>query len=414
VSESGTINQPWTTQIQPLKTIPFRIPRMRALLNANHPGPQVPIINAVYPGTPLSITEWSAEFAGAADFSTALGDADAYGIIGRERVYLASRWVAPDPANPNYQALKLYTNYDGQRHMFAPISVTDTNNGDPDVFSSYAAVNAAGNVATIMVLNKDPQNAAQVTFAFGGFTPAGGTPLTTYTLSQASPTSIVASGPSAWSSTQTFNPYTATLLVITGTSVTNPSAEWDLNPDTIMVPAGGTTTLNPIIVSGSGSVNLTTTQSDSGITVAIGNGHVTTTQNATIDVTAGNTPGFYHYTVSGADSNATQTQSGWIVVGNPPATLTKIGDGQKGPAGSQLTLTVTLVPGQSGAASAVGADIFFTTDAGSLNNRIVTTDANGKASVVLTLPGSPGPVHVTAEGPIPLGHPVVTFTETAQ
>src|ERR1022692_47633 len=79
VSESSSINQPWATQIQPNRTIPFRIPRMRAL------------VNTIYHGTPLSVTEWSAEIVSASDFSTALGDADAYGILGRERVYLASR-----------------------------------------------------------------------------------------------------------------------------------------------------------------------------------------------------------------------------------------------------------------------------------------------------------------------------------
>ena len=71
VSESNGINQTFATQIQPNRTIPFRIPRMRALLNM------------IYPGIPLAMTEWSAEFAGKADFSTALGDADAHGIIGR-------------------------------------------------------------------------------------------------------------------------------------------------------------------------------------------------------------------------------------------------------------------------------------------------------------------------------------------
>jgi hypothetical protein len=34
--------------------------------------------------------------------------------------------------------------------------------------------------------------------------------------------------------------------------------------------------------------------------------------------------------------------------------------------------------------------------------------------VVLTLPATPGAVHMTAEGPVGLGHPVVTFTETSQ
>jgi hypothetical protein len=191
VSESGSINQNWATFIQPNKTIPFRIPRMRA------------IANMIYPGTPLSITEWSAAFAGESDFSTALGDADAYGILGRERVYLASRWVAPDPSNPNYQALKLYRNYDGQHHGFATTSISDTNNGDPNLFSSYAALDSTGKTLTIMVLNKDPGSTVQAQFAVNGFTPQQ---VTTYTLSSTNPTRIVASSTTAWSSTMTLRP----------------------------------------------------------------------------------------------------------------------------------------------------------------------------------------------------------------
>jgi hypothetical protein len=49
-----------------------------------------------------------------------------------------------------------------------------------------------------------------------------------------------------------------------------------------------------------------------------------------------------------------------------------------------------------------------------LANRIVDTDSNGKATVVLTLPSTPQTVHVSAEGHYALGHPMVTFTETAQ
>ena len=118
--------------IEPVEPNPFRIPRMRAL------------VNQIYPGTPFSITEWSAAFAGESDFSTALGDADAYGILGRERVYLSTRWTAPTSTNPNYQALKLYTNYDGSHHGFGTTSVSATNNGNPSLFSTYAALNAAG------------------------------------------------------------------------------------------------------------------------------------------------------------------------------------------------------------------------------------------------------------------------------
>ena len=399
VSESSTINQKWATFIQPKKTIPFRIPRMRA------------IANMIYPCTPLSFTEWSAAFAGESDFSTALADADAYGILGRERMYLASRWVAPDPANPNYQALKLYRNYDGQHRTFAATSVSATNDGSPNLFSSYGAVDSTGTTLTLMVINKNPQAPVQTQFAVNGFTPKQ---VTTYTLSPKSPNKIVASSPKPWSASQKFAPYTATLLVVTGSMKQTPSAEWDLNPDTIMVPAHGTITLRPKIVSGSGTVTLGHPQSDSGITLVVTQPNVTPSQDGSIKVTAGGIPGFYHFTVPSSDNaGVDQKQSGWIVVGNPRATFTKTGDHQKGAPGSQLNLSVILQAGKSGG-SAAGGTILFTTDSGTLSSQLVTTDSNGNAPVVLTLPQNAGTVHVKAEGQFGLGHPVANFTETVE
>ncbi len=398
VSESGSINQNWATFLQPNKTIPFRIPRVRATANM------------IYPGTPISFTEWSASFAGESDFSTAIGDADAYGILGRERVYLASRWVAPVPTNPNYLALKLFTNFDGQHHKFATTSVSATNNGDPDLFSSYAALSPTGSALTILVLNKDPANTVQAQFAMNGFTPKQ---VTSYTLASTNPTQIVASKATSWSSTITFAPYTATLLVVTGTAQL-PGAEWDLNPDTTMVAAGGTVVLQPKVTSGTATVTLGTPTSDSGVTLVVSQPTLSTGHTGKITVTAGTTPGFYHFSVPSTDtSGVAQQQGGWILVGNPPASFAKTGDQQKGAAGSQLTLSVTLNPGQSGG-SAAGGTVLFTTSAGSLSSRTVTTDSTGKASVVLTLPSNSGAVHVSAEGQYALGHPTAVFTETAQ
>jgi hypothetical protein len=398
VSESGDINQVWTTFLQPNKTIPFRLPRMRA------------IANMIYPGTPLSVTEWSANFAGESDFSTAIADADAYGILGRERAYLASRWVAPVPANPNYLALKLYRNYDGKHGSFATTSVSATNNGDPDLFSSYAALNSTGKILTAMILNKDPNNNAQVQFSPNGFTPQK---VTAYTLSSTNPTQIVASSTQTWTPTMTFAPYTITLLVIGGTPQL-PGAEWELNPDTTQLSAGTKVVLHPKIDSGSATVTLGAPQFDSGITVAVTQPTVTKGEQGSVTVTAGSTAGFYHYSVPSEDSTGlSQTQDGWILVGNPPASLTKTGDKQKGAPGSQLNLSANLNAGQSGG-SAAGGTIFFTTTAGTLSARTVVTDANGNAPVVLTLPNNAGPVHVTAEGEYALGHPEVTFTETVQ
>jgi hypothetical protein len=398
VSESGDINQYWTTFLQPNKTIPFRLPRMRA------------IVNMIYPATPLSVTEWCANFAGESDFSTAIADADAYGILGRERAYLASRWVAPLPTNPNYLALKLYRNYNGKHSAFAPTSVSAANTGDPDLFSSYAALDPTGKILTVMVLNKDPANTTQVQFATNGFTPQQ---VTTYTLSSTNPTQIVVSSAQTWTPTMNFAPYTITLLVVNGTSQL-PGAEWDLNPDTTMVAAGAKVVLHPKLVSGSATVTLGTPQAESGITMAVTQPTVTAGKEGSITVTAGQTPGFYSYTVPSTDSTGVaQVQGGWILVGNPPASLSKTGNNQKGAVGTQLNLSVTLNPGQSGG-SAAGGTILFTTSAGSLSSPIVVTNSSGVAPVVLTLPSTPGTVHVTAEGEYGLGHPVVTFTETAQ
>ncbi len=399
VSESSDINQVWTTFIQPKKTIPFRIPRMRA------------IVNSIYPGTPLSVTEWNAAIAGESDYSTALSDADAYGILGRERAYLASRWVAPVTGNPNYLGLKLYTNYDGQHHGFATRSVSDTNDGSKNLVSSFAAINSTGTAVTVMVLNKSPRATLAAQFALSGFTPSQ---VTSYTLGPKNPTTIVASSTQAWTSSMNFAPYTATLLVITGTTAQPPTAEWDLNPDTTMVAAGGTVTLAPKIVSGSGTVTLGTPQADTGITLSVTQGTVTSAQNGAITVTAGKKTGFYHYSVPGTDnSGVTQQQEGYILVGNPSAALAQTGNNQSGAPGTTLNLSVTLQPGKSGGTSGVGADVLFTTDVGTLSSRIVTTDASGNAAVVLTLPPNAGAVHVTAEGPFGLGHPIVTFTETS-
>ena len=413
VSPSGTINQQWTTNIQPNKTIPFRIPRMRA------------IANMIYPGTPLAFTEWSAAFAGESDFSTALGDADAYGVLGRERVSLASRWEAPNSANPNYQALKLYTNYDGSHHGFGTTSVAAANNGDPDLFASYAALDATGKILTVMVINKDPQNSAQVQFALAGFTASS---FAKYTLAETAPATITPTSSQSWAATQTFAPYSATLLVITGSLATAPSSDWDLNPDTIMVPASGTVTLAPKITSGTANVTLSQAVFDSFAgaaactgTLTLTNPTIATSQPGTITVHAGSASGFCHFTVTGSDGAVSQTEGGWIVVGNPAVTLTTSGDGQQGSPGTSLAnpLTVTLAPGQSGGA-ATGASILFTTSAGTVSNGttsgskvIAVTNSSGVASVTLTLPAS-GTVQVEAQAPYALGNAIANFTETVQ
>lgn len=416
-STSGDMG-PWTTNMQPNQTYPFRIPRMKAL------------VNAIYPGTPLSFTEWSAAVAhvsnAEADFSTALGDADAYGAMGREGLAFATRWGAPTSGNPNYLALKLYGNYDGAHHRFGTLSISDVNNGDPSNFSSYAALDAAGTTMTIMVINRDPSNAAQVTFNMNGFSPST---FTCYAISSTAASSIQASSAQAWTASQNFAPFSITLLVINGTETAKPLSEWYLNPDDLMIPASGSAFLHPELTSGSTNVTLSSAVFDAyeGVpacsgSLALTSPTITESTPGVITVTAGNSPGFCHYTLTGSDGTVTQTQGGWIVVGNPPATLAaSSGNNQSATAGTALSqpLTVTLTPAESGGTSS-GAGILFTTSAGVVSNGkssgtsvIATTDSSGAASVILTLPAAKGNVTVTAQDMFALGETSVSFTETA-
>jgi hypothetical protein len=414
------IDAGWITTTQPNRGVTFLIPRLKAL------------VNSIYPGTPISFSEWESFF-GEWEFATALSDADAYGVMGREGLSFSTRWGGPSATDgnsnqphPNYTSFKLWTNYDGAKHGFGTLSVSDQSSANPDQFVSYAALDAAGTTMTIMVLNKDSGNAANVSFNLAGF---NASTYTAYTVSSTNPGAITASTSTSWSANQSFAPYSITLLVVRGSQTTVPASEWHMAADDLMVPAGATAQLNPSNSNGATNVTVSSAVFDAFEGAPACNGSLNITSNtiyqywpAFITVTAPTTPGFCHYTVTASDGVTTSTQGGWIVVGNPPATLTaSAGNGQAASVGSTLSvpLTVTLAPGASGA-SAQGAGVYFSTSAGTLSNGttsgskvIATTNASGVASVTLTLPSAVGTVTVTAQNPVPLGGATVTFTETA-
>jgi hypothetical protein len=287
----------------------------------------------------------------------------------------------------------LFRNYDGNHSTFAPVSVQATNNANVNLFSSYAAINQAGTQMTLMLINKDPANQVQATLSLGGFQASS---QATYMLTQTYDAGILASTGQT-PGTVTIPPYTAMLVVLNGSFGSAPQTEWQLNPDCTMAPAGGTAVLSPKITSGSGTVTLSNakiTYSNPGTgnpSIAIQSAQVTTTTAGSLLLTAGSSPGFYQFQVTGTDSaGVSQTQQGWLFVQNPAATLTKTGDNQSAARGPTISL------------------------AGTLSGREVATNSAGQATVQLTLPGTPGTVTITAEGQYGLGHPVVTFTATAQ
>jgi hypothetical protein len=322
--------------------------------------------------------------------------------------------------------VKLYTNYDGAHHQFGALSISAQHHGNPDLFTSYAALDSAGTTMTIMVLNKDDSNSANITFNIKGFSP---TTYMAYTLASTSSSAIKASSTASWSATQTFAPYSITLLVVSGTQISKPAPEWYLNPDDLMIPASGTGILHPHMVSGTSPVTLTSAAFDAyeGAaacygTLTLTNATISASTPAIVTVNPGSTPGFCHYTVTGNDGTDTQTEGGWIVVGKPGGTLTVYsGNNQSGNAGTALpqALSVALDPGQSGGSNR-GAGIPFTTSAGTLSNGAISgtsviaqTNSSGVASVTLTLPSTKEIVTVIGQDQFALGGASVTFTEAA-
>ena len=413
----------WMTTMQPVRSVQFEIPRLKAL------------VNAIYPGTPLSFSEWEGWVVPQPewDFATALADASAFGTMGREGLSFSTRWGGPEESDetthqphPNYQGMRLYTNYDGARHGFGKISVSTQSSVHPDLFESFAALDGDGSAMTIMVLNKDPNNAVKTAFRLNGFQAKN---YRAYSLVSADPGKISASETAEWNATQTFAPYSITLLVVGGTQTTEPASEWNLNPDDLMIPAFGSGVLHPKLVSGSAPVTLISAVFDAyeGAgpcrgALRLTDPKITAREPATITVKAGYRPMFCHYTVTGTDGAVTQKQGGWIVVGRAAGTLSAEGDNQTAAAGKTLSkpLTVTLDPGDSGA-SAEGAEVLFTASAGMLSNGqesgsrvIATTNSTGIASVTLTLPSAKGPVKVTAQSQFAVGGKTVIFTATAK
>ena len=336
--------------------------------------------------------------------------------------------IPPSSPIPTFKSMKLYTNYDGAKHGFGTLSVSDRSSANPDLFASYAALDATGTTMTIMVLNKDPGNTANVTFNLNGFS---ATTYTAYTLASTNPGSITTSASAAWSATQSF------------AALQHHAAGGQRNPD-LQARLG-------VVFESGRSDDSGLGHGDSESEDHERHGHrdtelgglrclrgrhgvqrfahadrptITPTTPATITVNTSSTPGFCHYTVTGSDGDVhpdtgrmdrgRQARRHACLSGRQP-----IRQRRNGSAAAALTVTLSSIP--SGTSRNTGAGILFTTSAGTLSNGddsgtsvIAHTNASGNASVTLTLPSTQGTVTVTAQDQFALGGASVTFTETAK
>jgi hypothetical protein len=134
------------------------IPRMQSWVTTN------------YPGTKIGITEynWGAE----PYINGATAQADILGIFGRQGLDLATRWTTPDPSTPTYKAMKMYRNYDGNQSTFGDTSIY-TAVPNPDDLSAFGAVRTADGALTLMVINKDLNNASPINASITNFNATG-------------------------------------------------------------------------------------------------------------------------------------------------------------------------------------------------------------------------------------------------
>lgn len=297
-SEGGIAQQNGASRTQPEMSYPAIIPRFRSMMNT------------IYPGTQFAITEWG--YFADNDFPSSLAEADVYGIFGREKVDIATKFISPPPNSYCSLALEMYKDFEA-------ISVQSTSNLDVDLFTSYAALSKDGKKLTVMVINKDPKNSVTTKLDLEGFTPVSVNEFT-----RGRDEKAIAALPQAKpADSYTFKPYSQTLLVFQGNASPD-AADWSIDRDSLMMITGSKAALNINLAGEGGGIRITSVKAPAEVTMAVRNPEVASGKPGLIDVTAGDKPGFYRFTVTGETaSGRTSTQSGWIVVGMPgslPAT----------------------------------------------------------------------------------------------
>jgi hypothetical protein len=109
-------------------------------------------IDAHYPGTKLSFSEWN--YGGGDHISGAIAVADVLGVFGRDGVDLATYWPLHTDETFAYCGFRAYRNFDGAGGAFGDTSVSATSS-DVVTATAYASIDSAnGSRTVIVVVNK--------------------------------------------------------------------------------------------------------------------------------------------------------------------------------------------------------------------------------------------------------------------
>lgn len=161
------IDESWISDLAPGGIAVKLIPRLRAWIKAE------------YPGTKVAITEYN--FGGLESLNGALTQADVLGILGRERVDLATLWAPGEAGQPWAFAFRMFRNADGSATRFGDTSVRARSvdaaqpgrpNGGQDRLAIYAAQRTKDGALTLVVINKTGTD-LDAPLAVTGFDAAG-------------------------------------------------------------------------------------------------------------------------------------------------------------------------------------------------------------------------------------------------
>jgi hypothetical protein len=277
------------------------IPRMKEWVAAN------------YPGTKIGITEYNwcdiNNEAATDNIGCAIAQADVLGIFGREGLDLATRFNAPVPNLPSYNAMKMYRNYDGSKSTFGDVSVLASSAENPDNVAAFAAQRTSDGKITALLLSKYAAGNTAATVHLANF-PSSGTAQVWQlsgngsAIQHLTDTTLLNSNVAL-----TLPPQSVTLLVIS--SVQAAPAVSSVSP--VSGPAAGGT-----------SITITGTNFVSGATVTVGGTAATSVAvNSALQVTA-TTPahaaGTVNVVVTNPDTQTGSLPSAFTYVASPAVT----------------------------------------------------------------------------------------------
>jgi hypothetical protein len=125
------------------------IPRMRGLIDER------------CPGLGLAVTEYNW---GQDGITSALAQAEALAVFGREGVFAAMRWVVPEIGSRVEDAFRLFLDYDGAGSRITGTS-RQAESDDVDRIGAYAVESTTGDLLLVLVNKDTAENDVQVTIA---------------------------------------------------------------------------------------------------------------------------------------------------------------------------------------------------------------------------------------------------------